>query len=603
MPPPSLSLSAKAALSQLLLALLIVLAVGLSIFFIDRQIAMSKRIDVLATLAADQVPQFMLRIKNMQINIIQVQQFLTDVSATRARDGHDEGWEGAEKNAKAFEASLAVLQEQAARLDRAILPALEKVADDFKPLYEIGKRMAQAYVQEGTEGGNKLMPEFDQRTDELTSAMEALLSVSDAMSKRAQLEIDTETDRATNQLQQLSLTLYLVGAVKCLIAVAVVWFSYLRISRPLENVAKTMRLLADGDTDIAIPEQHRQDEIGTMSRAIKIFRDHAVLLLDKEHQEADSRSEDQRKQAIRVLVDRLERTVSSGIQKMARSSNELQGSAQTLSATSHDNSADASLVAKSAEEASGNVRTVANAADELSASIAETSRQVTVASESSSAASVEVSKTNQIINSLSVAVEKIGAVVQLIKEIAGQTNLLALNATIEAVRAGEAGRGFAVVASEVKSLATQTRRATEEIAGQISDVQEQTRLAVSATRNIETVIAEVEKISMGIAHTLEQQRSATDAIAVNAKAAAGRTQAVYSKIGSIISLATSTGDVAMQVFTAANEVTTNAKSVRSEFAAFLRSVRTEHLDESPAPAAAGEADEPTGVAGGDAELF
>jgi methyl-accepting chemotaxis protein len=78
------------------------------------------------------------------------------------------------------------------------------------------------------------------------------------------------------------------------------------------------------------------------------------------------------------------------------------------------------------------------------------------------------------------AAQKIGDVVSLINDIASQTNLLAPNATIKAARAGEAGKGFAVVASEVKSLATQTGKATEEIDAPITSMQAATGEAVRA---------------------------------------------------------------------------------------------------------------------------
>ena len=99
--------------------------------------------------------------------------------------------------------------------------------------------------------------------------------------------------------------------------------------------------------------------------------------------------------------------------------------------------------------------------------------------------------------------------ISLITDIAGQTNLLALNATIEAARAGDAGKGFAVVASEVKSLASQTGRATEEIRTRINQIQSTTGDAVAAIGSITTVIEDVNKIATSIAAAVEQQGAST----------------------------------------------------------------------------------------------
>src|SRR6202000_3244454 len=145
-------------------------------------------------------------------------------------------------------------------------------------------------------------------------------------------------------------------------------------------------------------------------------------------------------------------------------------------------------VSAATEEASSNVQTVASAGEELSASIQEISRQLSQATRITGEALTRAGQTDGQVQGLVQAVEKIGDVVRLINDIAGQTNLLALNATIEAARAGEAGKGFAVVASEVKSLATQTARATEEITGQIQAIQSATQGSVQSIRAITTVI-------------------------------------------------------------------------------------------------------------------
>ena len=127
----------------------------------------------------------------------------------------------------------------------------------------------------------------------------------------------------------------------------------------------------------------------------------------------------------------------------------------------------------------------------------------------------QAKSTNLIVSSLADAGNQIGEVVELINRIAEKTNLLALNATIEAARAGESGRGFAVVASEVKTLATQTSKATDEISSQISSVQESTKSAVDAIETITETITQISDISLSIATAVDQQQDVTNEISAN----------------------------------------------------------------------------------------
>jgi len=193
----------------------------------------------------------------------------------------------------------------------------------------------------------------------------------------------------------------------------------------------------------------------------------------------------------------------------------------------------ASGAASASEQTSSSVQTVAAAAEELAASIQEISRQVQTAMEVSQKAVEEAEQSSQIMFGLSEDAKTIGSVLELIDGIAGQTNLLALNATIEAARAGEAGKGFAVVASEVKSLASQTSKATEEISTQISTVQTTTESAVQAIQSIMKVIGEIGDIATSISSAVEEQTAVTHEISSNMQFAAQGVEQITANMQSI----------------------------------------------------------------------
>jgi methyl-accepting chemotaxis protein len=226
-----------------------------------------------------------------------------------------------------------------------------------------------------------------------------------------------------------------------------------------------------------------------------------------------------------------------------------------------------------AEQASANVQTVAASAEELSSSISEIGRQVTQSATIAGRAVEDARRTDEVVQSLAAGAQKIGEVVTLIQDIAGQTNLLALNATIEAARAGEAGKGFAVVASEVKSLATQTAKATEEIGTQIGQIQGATKDAVAAIQGIGSIIAEISGIASTIASAVEQQSAATQEIARNVQQAAQGTQQVTENISGVKEAATSTGAAATQVLGAAGDLAKQSERLTAEVNNFLVGVR------------------------------
>jgi methyl-accepting chemotaxis protein len=273
------------------------------------------------------------------------------------------------------------------------------------------------------------------------------------------------------------------------------------------------------------------------------------------------------------LADDLEASVMNVVTALSSSATEMQGTAQSLSSLAQQASSKATAVAAASEETTSNVGRVATAAKELSSSIGRIGDQVSEAARISAIASEQTATTNKRVQDLSTAADKIGEVVKLINDIASQTNLLALNATIEAARAGDAGKGFAVVAGEVKNLANQTGRATEEISGQISTVQEETRHAVEAIKNIGSVIDKVREISSGIMAAVAEQTAATTDIARNVSEAAEGTREVASNIGDVTQAAVNTGTSATQMLASASGVSQHADQLRQAVVRFLGNIR------------------------------
>jgi methyl-accepting chemotaxis protein len=352
------------------------------------------------------------------------------------------------------------------------------------------------------------------------------------------------------------------------------WAIVLGVSRPVTAMTEAMRRLAGRDLEAEIVGLGRGDEIGRMAEAVQVFKE-SMISAERlaATQEEERRVKERRAGALESLAHGFEAKVGQLVAALSSAATEMEATAQSMSATAAQTNQQSLTVASAAEQASANVQTVATAAEELSSSIQEIGRQVTQSSRIVDQAVQDARRTDAVVQSLAAGAQKIGEVVKLIEEIAGQTNLLALNATIEAARAGEAGKGFAVVASEVKALANQTGKATEEISGQIAQIQEATRQAVEAIRGIGTTIAEVSEIAAAIAAAVEEQGAATQEIARNVQQAAQGTQEVTGNIAGVKEAATTTGAAAGHVLEAAGDLSRQSAQLSDEVGRFLAGVK------------------------------
>jgi methyl-accepting chemotaxis protein len=392
----------------------------------------------------------------------------------------------------------------------------------------------------------------------------------------AKVQESNDASASANAAVQATIRNSLVAAaIAALFGLAAVIFFERTVLRAIDVITRRMATLAQGDHAAPIVGAERRDEVGAMAKALAVFRDG---MIETERLRADQESnrlktEAERRAAMLALAHRFEQSVGGVVSAVTASADELQVTAQSMTAIAEETARQSQTVANASEEMTQNVQTVASATEELSASIGEITGQMSESTRIVGQAVTQAADTNGKVKSLAEAAQKIGDVVRLINDIAGQTNLLALNATIEAARAGEAGKGFAVVASEVKTLATQTGKATDEIADQVRAIQEATQSSVEAIGGIASTIGRVSEISTVIASAVEEQGSATQEISRNVQQAAMGATEVSSNIGGVTTAAQQTGSAASQVLASAGELAKNGATLRREVDEFLRTVR------------------------------
>jgi methyl-accepting chemotaxis protein len=367
--------------------------------------------------------------------------------------------------------------------------------------------------------------------------------------------------------------------IMALIVVALVLLASVIISRsitkPLNVITGLTARLAAGDQAFEVPYTARKDEIGALAKSLGVFKDNAaaVAKLHAEQAEIKQHADAEKRRTMVEFAGKFEASVQAVVREVIADAGDMREAAQSMSHTASSASDRSKVVADACQEASENVQTVASAAEELSASIAEIGQRVTQAAQVADKAAGDGQRTNRSVEGLAAAADKIGEVIDLINNIASQTNLLALNATIEAARAGEAGKGFAVVASEVKSLASQTAKATEEISAQITAIQNETKHVVENIQGICVTILQVNEISSSIAAAVGEQGAATQEIAASVQRAASGTNAVSQNITSVTSATNQTGEVAHVVLQSSDKLAGKLQVLQREVSEFVAGLR------------------------------
>ncbi len=374
----------------------------------------------------------------IKLDVVQVQQWLTDISATRAAEGYDDGFKEAERYARLFKTHTEELKD----VDPDFKREIEGLQDSFADFYTKGKWMAGEFIKGGPEMGNKAMAEFDAFSEDLGSRL-------DKLEERMTVNAEQAIKSAVGTIRMSSILGIVVALLIISFTLALAFVFSGRIAGAMHDMVKLAQDIAAGDLGRKEIALQQEDEIGILAQTLQDMA-----------------------QKLREIMN----DVRSAADQVAMGSQQLSDGAQEVS--------------QGASEQAATVEEFSSSMEELSSTVNQTADNARQTTSIATKAANDAREGGKAVLQTVRAMEEIAEKIEVVEEIARQTNLLALNAAIEAARAGEHGKGFAVVASEVRKLAERSQVAAQEIRGVAGSSVD---TAKNAGKLIEDIVPQIQK--------------------------------------------------------------------------------------------------------------